>query len=526
MSTSFFYENRAHQLNRLCFGEDASVTIPLEKDLLKLPAELVDLYTLLGKVVTAAKSENSTAEMDFSAHREFERSVVRLRFSQDPTIKAAAVGIIKAIFADAEYFSGLKPLPQYKDSFAYELLFPTWLNLLTATMLPQVQSGKPRLEGSRQGTLFEFLGKVNTLALDCEDDLVGMATFVASRFDAPICEELLQRLAEVFAKEGAQFVSKLCSLEKAAKDARQFSRWLQDFLTIKHSCYQWPAESEHPISFRRPPVRVLPKEIQHKLLKLEETECWDEFAHIARPLRLLINSDHLISSEYVSALNSHTQHAALLLKFIIQETKSGPIFLSDEAQACLAHMIDCEAKQGDLQLDKIEKFASCMAKNLAGFDQDTLRYFCRQFIKDDGNRKMVLDACGSDSMRTQLSDFVLKKAGNVDDDARFLNLMACVTVFSAEDQSAARNTLQAIDAVRQNRSIGNNEYSDLVGDIQANLSQALEYLSMPIMGASGKDARMASLYLTLNEVAETYASSGKVENFSVVRAKYSRLTNM
>ena len=140
---------------------------------------------------------------------------------------------------------------------------------------------------------------------------------------------------------------------------------------------------------------------------------------------------------------------------------------------------------------------------------------------------MILDACASNEMRSQLADYVLEKASKTDDDSRFLEWLACVTVISPSDESlTAKSALQAIAAVVQNRSIGNKEFSDLVGDIQQDWSNSIQTLATPIMAAGGKSARLASLYMTLNEIAETYASSGKVDNFSVVRAKYSRLTNM
>ena len=47
-----------------------------------------------------------------------------------------------------------------------------------------------------------------------------------------------------------------------------------------------------------------------------------------------------------------------------------------------------------------------------------------------------------------------------------------------------------------------------------------------MLAASGKSPRVAALYLTLNEVAQKFGETGKVDNFSVVRAKFSKLTNM
>ena len=121
LSLAFFFENRVHQLNRLCNEEPVRFPIPHESARGKLPQELRDFYGLLDAIFqqVAEASELKTHKLV----ADFERSVVELRFSAKAEVKQAAVNLIKAIFADAEYFSGIKPLPQYTSAFAYELLF-------------------------------------------------------------------------------------------------------------------------------------------------------------------------------------------------------------------------------------------------------------------------------------------------------------------------------------------------------------------------------------------------------------------
>lgn len=529
MSQDFFLQNRAHQIARLCTGSDAKFPLDTLRAKGRLPKELEELVDRIERICAVSEDgeEGSLAESQQRDLLEFERSVVRLRFSSNEAVKQPAVQLIRAIFADADYFSGLKPLPQYTDTFAYELLFPSWLNLLTATMLPQQKTGKPRLDGRKQAILFEFLGKVNATGNQSENELVGLLTFVASRYDAPHCEDLLQRLVELFAKEGANITDALDSVERDCKDARQFARRIRDYLTVKYSFYKWPANSEHPISYRRPAIRVLPKTAGAMLAKLDESKSdWSSFFRIARPLRALINSDHLLSNEFIAVLEKHPAETANLLRLVIQGKGDTTTFLSPEAQVCLAKLIDCELKLGPFNIERITPFAQNIAGRLEGFSESMLGYFERQFIVDDANRKLMLDTCGSDELRSQLSDFVVQQASKADDDGRFLELLGCATVICPKPESLdARSSIQAIDAVVQNRSIGNKEFSDLIGDMRANTEGVMVYLSSPIMAAAGKTPRLAALYMTLNEIKESYASTGKADNFSVVRAKYSALTN-
>lgn len=529
MSQAFFLQNRAHQLSRLCTGEGAKFPLAAIRAKGRLPQELSEFLDRLDRICSDSTGEEA-AELSESQVKdllEFERSIVRLRFSSIEEVKQPAVQLIRAIFADADYFSGLKPLPQYTDTFAYEMLFPSWLNLLKATMLPQKANGKPRLDGRKQAILFQFLGKVNASGHPTEDEIVGLLTFVASRYDAPQCEDLLQRLVELFAKEGSRITESLDSVERGCKDARQFARRIRDYLTVKYSFYKWPASSEHPISYRRPAIRVLPKTAGAMLAKLDESQAdWGSFFRIARPLRALIQSDHLLSNEFIEVLEKHPAETANLLRLVIQGKGETTEFLAPEAQVSLAKLIDCESDNGALNIERVSPFAMTMAPRLEGFSESMLAYFERQFIADAANRKLMLDTCGSDELRTQLRDFVVQQAAKSDDDSRFLELLGCATVICPTAESlSARASIQAIDAVVQNRSIGNKEFSDLVGDMRANSQNVMGYLSNPIMATPGKSPRLAALYMTLNEIKESYASSGKADNFSVVRAKYSALTN-
>jgi len=530
MSLHFFLENRAHQLARLCTGDARKVELLSQTARGKQPPELLEFCDLLARVCEvghAGSADLSQQQRDDLQY--FEQAIVRLRFSADESVKQPVVQLIKAIFADADYFSGLKPLPQYTDAFAYELLFPSWLNLLTATMLPRADSGKPRVEGRRQGVLFEFLGKLHASGAEDESRLVGLLTFVARRFDAPLCEDLLHRTVELYQKLGPSLLDRLDSIQDSCKTARQFAQRLADYLTVRHSMERWPPTSEYPIAYRRPLLRVLPQGIVELLREYDESQdAWEEFFQIAEPLVLLINSDQLLTSEFIDVLNSRPREAAHLLALVIRGDKQGPWVLCAEGQCCLA---DTMLRESSLRLaeddGRLSAFATRVASRLAGFGEPTLKHFHRHFVEDEANRQTLLRACLSESALQTLTASTLERASAVSDRDRFLAWLSCAAVISPDAAVAsAKNALLAIEAVMQNRSIGNKELSDLLDDMQTNPSQALHALANPMMAVRGKSPRLAALYMTLNEVAQTYVETGRAQNFSVVRAKYAALAKL
>lgn len=527
MSADFFLENRAHQLRRLCIEEPVRFSLNRTGNRGKVPDELAAFYELISRIC----DDSQAASSGLSAQRRedlrrFEREIVRLRFSADESIKNPAVQLIKAIFSDAEYFSGLKPLPQYTDSFAYERLFPSWLNLLTATMLPQAGGGKPRMNGVQQGALFQFLSKLQLNASD-EDQLVGLLTFLASRFDAPLCEDLLQRFSDLFLKEGSSMLTSISSVEAGCKNARQFAARLRQYLTVKHSMYGWPASRRIQIAYARPMVRSLPVSIKSLLQELEQSQDWEHFFHLAEKLSAFINSDELISSEYLALLDQHPQHAGQLIELVIHEA-GPPCVVSEEAQHCLAFIFSKEfSESGQIPIEEASRFSNAFTERLRGLQPEALDFLCQHLLAEKEARSSLLGACSSETGQRAISASVLERAGRTQDDSRFLKWLACASVLSPEPEAqAAKQALLAIDGVVQNRSIGNREFSDLVADLRSQPELALGKLASPIRAAGGGNARLAALYMTLNEVAQTLAATGKSDNFSVVRAKYSRLTNL
>lgn len=216
-----------------------------------------------------------------------------------------------------------------------------------------------------------------------------------------------------------------------------------------------------------------------------------------------------------------------LLGLIAMDTADGPCVLSEEAQSTLAVLITAQASLLDEHFTCLQTFGREIAPRLNGFGEATLECFHRILIDDDAGRLQLLESLQDSAAQGLLVDKLQQRAAATDSDSRWLCLLGCASVLWADAQaSEARAALQAIAAVISNRTIGDKEQSDLLDDLRTDPLRALERLASPMMAAVGKSPRVAALYLTLNEVSQKLSSTGAVDNFSVVRAKYSRLTNM
>lgn len=535
MSQDFFLINRAHQLARIC--QTPAIEFPPAKARQKLPEALQELLQTLESIcktvqTTLQADDSKLSERQRSELLQFEKQIVEYRFSADERVKKPAVSLIRAIFADAAYFSGLKPLPQYTDAFAYELLLPSWLNLLTAVMLPSAGTGKTKLDSRQQGGLFHFLGRLSKTAPDLENGLIGPATLIASRFDAPQCELLMQRLVDLAGTQGADLLTAIDRFELTARDAREFRQRLNAYLCVKYSSFQWPAMAEHRIADSRPQIRVLPKTVREQLEQLEASgDQWEAYFAIAIPACHLVLSDQMLAENYAGLLERYPQRSAQLLAMLVPD--KGSSVLSEESQGCVAKLIERQiAVDPACELREVESFARTLAPRLTGYSESTLEFFCRRFIDDDAHRAALLNCCQAEEGKRhehqrQLTISVLSAAAQTRDDQRFLNLLCCLTVLTPDSgESDAKYALQALEGVVGNRSIGNKEFEDLLGDLHAHADSALGYLANPIMAGAGKTPRLAALYLTLNDVTETWRSTGTISNFSVIRARYSALTKL
>ncbi len=126
----------------------------------------------------------------------FERQVVQLQL-EDRSDSTQHDAVLAAILRDLPTFSGLKPLQFHAASFPHELLFPSWLNLYTALVLPTPHSSEARFTPQQIRTIFGFLQDLEAsgdTSHEQAQDLVGVFTLVANRQPPPEAGALIQQL--------------------------------------------------------------------------------------------------------------------------------------------------------------------------------------------------------------------------------------------------------------------------------------------------------------------------------------------
>ena len=534
MSQDFFLLNRAHQINRL-YGttSDKKIQSPAEKNLARLPERTRALYRSLDSICEIASRESVGEEATLNdAQRaileEFEKAVVRDRFASDEVVKDSAVQVIRAIFADAAYFSGLKPLPQYTEKFPYELLFPSWLNLLSAVMMPRSgTTNRARLEGPQQVELFRYLAACAVAKGEFGEDYVGFLTFIASRFDAPQCEQMLQRTVDLVVKHGDVIVRTLKRLDESTTDGNVLKQRFGDYLVVRYSLDECDSITEFPIMAERPDVRPLPGPLKKKLVELESGEDYDTFCNLLNNTAAVVNSNQPISIDVTMAISKKPTYLPQILQWIVPNSNP-PKLLPEASQSLLAAAITLEEPTEDrIDLPRMENFVKRIVARAGGIGEAATEFFKEQFLVGADNRKTLLDACDSEIKLQKIASMIQYRAGKTDSNQKFINLLSCVTVLDQLPSSLeAQVSLNALQSVIDNRSIGNKELQDIIGDLQKNIGTALQALASPLSVAAEKSERLVTLYLTLNEVGQTLFHSGKVDNFSVVRAKYSRLSNL
>lgn len=531
MSNDFFLLNRAFQVARL-YGPETGKPLqrPPANTLAKLPERTQQLYALLDQICAITNGITAESSIDNQQREklsEFERSIVRDRFHTDPAINAPAVQLIKAIFADASYFSGLKPLPQYTDKFPYELLFPSWLNLLTAIMLPRVGSTHARIDGAHQVNLFQFLGN-NSVASGAQgEQLVAFLTFLASRYDGTDCRLMLQRLINLVEREGEQIVFTLRKFDDKATDGNELKALLGNYLTVKYSQFDWPEKFECVVSNEPPLFRPLPSALVEKLTELETSEDFETYKDLLQNIATVVNSKSPLSIELTTAFSKHRNLIPHLSKWMQTPGAKCPV-LSEAGQSLLATLAVEVAPDGSAEgLAKMDQLVSKLVYRADGISEAAFEFFRTQFVNNRENFKSLVDASTSDHKLQQLATWLLQLASKTDSNEKCINLLSCATLMDRSATSIeAQSSLNALQAVIDNRSIGTKELSDIVDDLQKNIAEALNTLANPMSAISGKSERLTTLYLTLNEIAQTLHHSGKVDNFSVLRAKYTRLSNL
>jgi hypothetical protein len=531
MSQDFFLQNRAHQINRL-YGRtpEKRVQCPSEKNLARLPLQAQKFYATLDRICKIASVSNTGSAASLTSEErqlleQFEKTIVLDRFAADEQVKDVAVQMIKAIFTDAEYFSGLKPLPQYNDKFAFELLFPSWLNLLSAVMLPRVGSSRARLDGPQQVEFFRFIADCPVAHGAVGDECVGFLTFIASRFDAPQCEQMLQRAIDLVGKHGEAVVRTLTRIDLATSDGITLKEHIGSYLISKYSLEDWTEKATYQVATESPHVRAMAATVKDTFTEMEAEDC-AAFCTFAKSLATIVESKQPLSIEFSTALLKHKPAVPKLIGWVVKSSEP-PKLLSESAQTLLVAAFNHEPEVPGPVSSRFQNFVQRIVFRAEGIGETAAQFFRSHFLDSDDNRHKLMDACSSEAQLKQMADLLIARATKTDSNEKFINLLSCASVLDQSAESLdSQVSLNALQSVIDNRSIGTKELSDIMNDLQKDPARAIQTLASPLSVAAEKTERLVTLYLTLNEVGQTLYHSGKVENFSVVRAKYSRLSNL
>ena len=564
MYHDYFLTNRALQIQRLCERTDGNrIDVPDRQSRSGIDRSLAHLFKLLDKILklpvgdkqsggllTKLKLPSLLSGWDRSssddqkpllkpAQREllidFERSLIRVRLSDDATAARIGTGILNLLLSDHEYFNGLKPLPQYSDDFAYELLYPTWINLNTVMLQPATATKEARFTREQQRTIINFLDEWSEDAGDSEFKLVAILTLIANRFEPSESHDLMQRMINLCVNRDGDLatdaIDRLWRLQEDCDSASEITKLIIDFVLTTSSLHHTSIHNRFPISDSRVNPVDLPRSISHCLNQLEADE--DRTADYRKMLslnRAVIQQAEAFDSDFETLLNDHESQLIELLQLIANGedpvTASPPLVQGIVAEIATREL----GKDGQVLIKRLQPFTKQLSPRMNGLSRPTVVFVHADFIRKAPNRQALLACAGDPIKRSNTASQLLKIAKTTKNLDRFLNLLSVAAVvdpeFDATQLKGIQSSIAVLQLAHMEKSIGRKEVNDLENDIRAHLPTSLGLLATPLQAALQKDERLAKLYLALNEEVQILQHSGTVSNFGVTRASFSHLEKL
>ncbi len=561
MYFDYFLIHRAHQIHRLRTSSEGNrIELPGSHARGAYPRELTKLFRSIDKICELSEGKESETGMlarfasmlsgrsrsdegEIESEQgglltdsqremllEFERDIVRLRQSDERDSVHLASRIIGAILADHEFFNGLRPLA-YAESFGYEFLFPSWLNLFTVLNQREEGSREARFSEQQQRTIFSYLEQWKDEDNNTEADLVAALTFTANRFTAPACFDLVQRMVDRTydnkSKRTTDRMRLFWKLRASIENAIELQRHLEDYLVIQSSVYRPTTGKELAIADVKATRFALPTPVIERLKSLGgESGGGEQFLALIGPLRAMYQQAGGISPNMAGLLSEHPDQMLDILLLSVARERSFKS-LSRGEQQIVAKVAQLEVDEGRVHIERVKPFASNIAMRTDGFSEGASRLFVAEFIQKESNRRAILGACATPAKLRRISTQVLKMALKAKAAAKFFQYLSIAVVLDTEIDLSRLEEIQmsllVLQAIHDERSIGHNESEDLLSDMRSNIEDALTALERPILAASGKSDRLAKLYLALHEARETYRHTGRTANFSISRAGFSNL---
>ncbi|MBJ44910.1 MAG: hypothetical protein CMJ80_16810 [Planctomycetaceae bacterium] len=551
MNLDYFLTHRAHQLQNLCGRTEGNcVELPDRHSRSGFSRRLLKLLKSVDRICRLQLEGETHSEMlawvrktfrreDVSGSQamlnatdrelliEFERSVVQLTFDDDDDrTPAIANYLIESIWADRDFFYGLKPLPQHAEEFAYETLFPTWLNLYTA--LRQDRAAGDEVAPQSMEAIFAFLDDCVQRRFSHEPDLLAAMTFIAHRFPGPTMQGLLQRLMDLADESTMDWIVLLL---REVNDSAALMIGLRDLLIVDSNRFpNATVRSEFSVVRLPLPTAPLPALVAKMVDELDDCTMPNlkQKCLVNRLVYRVMLSAGRFEDVFTRLLNRFPKQVLSLLDLIPEAVIEVDQRAARSTQQLIAEVASLETSgDGAISVKRVRPFAHHVAVRLGAAGDMTKRFLSQEFLRLPQNRRAILAASVGDQQRIKLADQMLEMAAKTSSTPKFFHLMSIAAAFHPEvNNELTQGRIRVIELARREDSIGKRELEDLVVDLRTHLPASLRYFENPIGVATEKSDRLAKLYLAIHEEWELYQHRGRVSNFGVTRAQYSNLTRL
>jgi len=331
------------------------------------------------EVPTILNARNRTLLLDF------EKNLVRWRLGDDPEAAKIASEIISSILHDREHFLGLKPLAFHSENIPYECLFPSWLNLYTALVLPIARSNAACYSEPQMKTVFEFLDDLEGKAATSFEELNGALTLAARRLPPPDSQRLIQRIIDLCCCRQCDFRKRceadLSELRERAETADEYLAILQGLVVVEANLVSGVWNAPYCLTTETPRHKKMPAFLASRIQELRgSADSFGEWAELIKKLGRLLDSPSGIVREFYEILKSRRDRLTDWLALILNEETSQ--ILPSECQKFVAGMIrSADGKRMKLEPRTFRGFAQNVAPRLEQLDKQSTRVFYEEFIE-------------------------------------------------------------------------------------------------------------------------------------------------
>jgi hypothetical protein len=460
----------------------------------------------------------------------FETHIVPILLDEDETAHPVAEALVGAILRDAPNYFGLKPLQFHSEEFAYEFLFPSWLNLYTALLLLCSTTGKPRFSLEQIKAIFSRFQELEKLGSPPDPEWVAALAFLANRLPSDVAQGFFQRMFDLqpLIAQGstATLGAKLGPLQANTASAPQLLALIKSLILFESVVYRDQVASTLRLGQRLAPLKPLPPFIAPTIQAIaDQPDKFSAWAELVVQVARVIESGHGLDDEFAEILEAQAANLGDWLSLVVPSGDAR--VLSASGQRILARMIRRTQSDGQPHLAKIRDFARHIAPRLDLLDNAALAVFEKQFVEVDTNRDVLLASAGAAERRGAISQKLIAGAEKVSDRTRFVRQLAIAAVLDPEFDTASvtalGRTLHVLATSEEQGFISTKQLDQIADHLRERLPEAAAILAEPMLSVSGTSGPAAKLFLALSEVCMKYELTGTVENFGLTKGAYGNL---